>query len=223
MYQLPDLHDLAPQWALKLKHSTPLDPIQAHLNHLSQDQTIYPPQDPVFRALQLTPPEAVRVVLIGQDPYHGPNQANGLAFSVNPGQTLPPSLRNIFKELQSDLGGDLRQDGDLSDWASQGVLLLNQVLTVAQGQANSHQAIGWQAWTQDLVRVVNDFDQSVIFLLWGKKAQTLLPLIDQTKHQVIQSAHPSPLSAYRGFFGSRPFSQINQQLKASGEEPLAWG
>ena len=146
-----------------------------------------------------------------------------MAFSVNPGQTLPPSLRNIFKELQSDLGGDLRQDGDLSDWASQGVLLLNQVLTVAQGQANSHQAIGWQAWTQDLVRVVNDFDRALIFLLWGKKAQALIPLIDQTKHQVIQSAHPSPLSAYRGFLGSRPFSQINQQLKASGEEPLAWG
>ena len=223
MYQLPNLQDLAPQWALKLAHSTPLETIQAHLTHLSQDQTIYPPQDQVFRALQLTPPEAVRVVLIGQDPYHGPNQANGLAFSVNPGQALPPSLRNIFKELQSDLGGDLRQNGDLSDWASQGVLLLNQVLTVAQGQANSHQAIGWQAWTQDLVRVVNDFDQSVIFLLWGKKAQALLPLIDQTRHKVIQSAHPSPLSAYRGFFGSRPFSQINQQLKASGEEPLAWG
>lgn len=222
MYPLPQLSQVAPQWAAQLDETTYLPAIQDQLDRLSVHSTIYPPPEQVFRALELTPYDQVRVVIMGQDPYHGPNQANGLAFSVNRDQPLPPSLRNIFKELQDDLGGPLRSQGDLSDWAQQGVLLLNQVLTVSQGQANSHQAIGWQTWTKELLQRINAKDQPVIFVLWGKKSQALKPFIDPSKHHILQAPHPSPLSSYRGFFGSKPFSQINDYLKASGREPLAW-
>ncbi len=187
-----------------------------------QHHTIYPPEEDTFAALALTPYEQVRVLLLGQDPYHGAHQAHGLCFSVQPGVKPPPSLVNIFKELRDDLGCTIPNHGSLVKWAQQGVLLLNAVLTVRAGQANSHKKKGWEQFTDAVIEAVHAKTEPVIFVLWGSYAQKKTPLIEHQKHSVIQSAHPSPLSARQGFFGSRPFSRINQLLRDSGMPPIDW-
>ena len=186
--------------------------------------TVYPPAEQVFSAFALTPPEAVRVVILGQDPYHEPGQANGLAFSVAEGVKLPPSLRNIYQERHSDVGVPMSQNGDLTHWAKQGVFLINSVLTVEQGKANSHKDLGWLAFTDAVVAAIAGLPQPVAFLLWGAQAQkkAAAALDSPYPRLVLQSPHPSPLSAYRGFFGSRPFSHVNAFLKGHGEEEISW-
>lgn len=184
-----------------------------------ENKTIFPEWDNVLNALKYTAYDDVKVVILGQDPYHGKGQAQGLSFSVQPGIPLPPSLRNMYKELQSDIGCT-RPNGDLSSWAEQGVLLLNTVLTVEEGNAHSHKGWGWETFTDAVIRAVSDKEESVIFVLWGRPAQTKKALIDTEKHVIIESVHPSPLSASRGFFGSRPYSQINDKLVEWGREPI---
>lgn len=186
--------------------------------------TVFPPEAATFRALELTAPEQVKVVILGQDPYHDAGQAQGLAFSVPEGVKLPPSLKNIFRELADDLQWDaLPERGDLSGWAEQGVLLLNTVLTVRAHEANSHRRLGWEEFTDAVIRAVNALPRKVVFLLWGAPAQKKKALIDTRRHAVLESAHPSPLSAYRGFFGSRVFSRANAILNAAGENAVDWG
>jgi len=183
---------------------------------------IYPPGEDVFNALRYTPLEQVRVVIIGQDPYHDENQAHGLAFSVRPGVTPPPSLINIYKELQSDLQFRIPNHGCLIPWAEQGVLLLNAVLTVRAHQANSHQGKGWESFTDAVLRAVNAKTSRVVFLLWGSYAQRKAEWIDANRHTVLKAPHPSPLSAARGFFGCRHFSKANAALQAAGLSPINW-
>ena len=187
-------------------------------------QTVFPPREDLFNAFALTPPEAVRVVILGQDPYHEPGQAHGLAFSVRRGVKLPPSLRNIYQELESDVGIAPAKDGDLTAWARQGVLLLNTVLTVESGRANSHKNFGWQRFTDAVLAACAALPQPVAFVLWGGQAQKKAPLLEggAAPRLILQSAHPSPLSSYRGFFGSRPFSQINAFLCENGEAEIDW-
>ena len=184
--------------------------------------TVYPPPDDVFAALHLTPYADTRVVILGQDPYHGPQQAQGLCFSVRPGVRIPPSLANIHKELHDDLGLPIPNHGNLEAWARHGVLLLNTTLTVRAGQAASHQKRGWETFTDHVIEVVNDKPDPVVFMLWGNSARRKRSLIDTTRHAVIESAHPSPLSAHNGFFGSKPFSRANAELVAAGREPIEW-
>lgn len=187
-------------------------------------QAVYPPRECLFRALERTEPGAVRAVILGQDPYHEPGQAMGLSFSVPKGTRLPPSLRNIYKELRADLGIDRGQNGDLTDWADQGVLLLNAVLTVRAGQALSHEKVGWQGFTDEIIRAVGSLDQPIAFVLWGNYARSKRGLIAENGPRlIVESAHPSPLSASRGFFGSRPFSRVNEFLQKSGEKEICWG
>ena len=187
-----------------------------------QHHTIYPAADHVFAALQLTPFEQVRVVILGQDPYHDVGQAHGLAFSVLPGVKLPASLRNIFKELKDDLGCPKPAHGCLTPWAKQGVLLLNTVLTVRAHEANSHRGHGWETFTDAVIQALSNRTDPMIFVLWGKPAQTKTKLVDASKHVVLQAAHPSPLSAHAGFFGSKPFSRINQTLQSQGQPSIDW-
>ena len=184
--------------------------------------TIYPAGANIFRALDLCPPDKVKVVIIGQDPYHGEGQANGLCFSVNEGVQFPPSLRNIFKEIQSDLGKPLPANGDLTRWANQGVLLLNATLTVQAHQAGSHQRRGWETFTDAAIRILAEEREHIVFILWGAYAQKKGAFIDRNKHLVLTSAHPSPLSAYNGFFGNRHFSRANEYLSAHGVAPIEW-
>lgn len=184
--------------------------------------TILPPRTEIFHALELTPFRRVRVLILGQDPYPTPGHAHGLAFSVRPGVKPPASLRNIFKELQSDLGCRIPNNGSLVPWAEQGVLLLNVVLTVRAGDANSHRARGWETFTDAIIRRVNNKKTPVIFVLWGGPAQKKLQLIELARHTLVRGAHPSPLSAKRGFFGSRPFSRINAALERTGGPPIDW-
>ena len=186
--------------------------------------TVYPPSDQIFSAFSLTPPQQVRVVILGQDPYHEPGQAHGLAFSVQPGIKPPPSLVNIYKERESDVGVPPSSSGDLTHWAKQGVFLLNAVLTVEQGKANSHKDFGWQDFTDQVVAAIAELPQPVAFVLWGAQAQKKAKAAANSPYPrlVIQSPHPSPLSSYRGFFGSRPFSQINDFLKAHGQPEIQW-
>lgn len=215
-----------PDWA-KLLSST-LD--NKNFKQLSQfvedryhsDTPIYPPKALIFNALELTPPESVKVVILGQDPYHGPDQAHGLAFSVTDNTTIPPSLRNIFKELEADLELPPLSHGDLTEWAKQGVLLLNTVLTVEHKQAHSHKNKGWEQVTDNIISALNQVNQTIIFLLWGSHAQKKQALIDQSKHIILKAPHPSPLSAHRGFFGCGHFSKTNQLLKANGHSPINW-
>ncbi len=181
----------------------------------------FPPKNQIFRALELTPFEEVKVVIIGQDPYHNDGQANGLCFSVSEKVQAPPSLQNIFKELKEDLGID-RKSKELDDWAKQGVLLLNATLTVQAHAANSHQNLGWQTFTDYVIDQISQKREGVVFVLWGSFAQKKLQLIDQKKHFIIKSPHPSPLSSYRGFFGSKPFSKINNYLVSKGQAPISW-
>ena len=186
--------------------------------------TVYPPRQSLFAAFRLTPPERVRAVILGQDPYHEPGQANGLAFSVADGVRLPPSLRNIFEELRTDCGVTLRASGDLTPWAEQGVFLLNTVLSVRAHAANSHKDFGWQSFTDAVIAALAELPQPVAFVLWGAQAQKKAALVEKSPYPrlVLQSPHPSPLSAYRGFFGSRPFSQINAFLVSYGFSPVDW-
>jgi uracil-DNA glycosylase len=184
---------------------------------------IFPPLDQIFTAFQRCSFTQTKVVIIGQDPYHGLGQAQGLSFSVPPSFPLPPSLRNIYKELYEDLK-IFRLNGDLRSWADQGVLLLNAVLTVRSGEANSHSKQGWEEFTQEVIRTLNDEKQNVVFVFWGSYAQKLSKLIDPQRHYIIVAAHPSPLSANRGgFFGTKPFSKINDYLVGSGQSPIEWG
>jgi uracil-DNA glycosylase len=183
---------------------------------------VHPPHDDVFAALHLTPLSEVRAVILGQDPYHGPGQAHGLAFSVRPGVTIQPSLRNIFAERQSDLGLPPPEHGCLDRWARDGVLLLNTTLTVRNGSAGSHQGRGWETFTDQVIRVVSSGPEPVVFILWGASARKKAALVDRSRHTVVQSAHPSPLSASGGFFGSKPFSAANDSLVAAGRAPLSW-
>ena len=188
-----------------------------------QSAEVYPPAGREFFALEATPPEAVRVVILGQDPYHEPQQALGLAFAVARGVALPPSLRNIYAELQTDTGLTPPDHGDLTAWAKQGVLLLNTVLTVERGQANSHAKWGWQRFTDAVIRATNCLPQPIVFVLWGAQAQKKAALLQtQAPRLVLNAPHPSPLSSYRGFFGSRPFSKSNEFLTAHGEAAIDW-
>jgi uracil-DNA glycosylase len=195
-----------------------------------QRATVYPAPKNVFRAFDETPFDTVKVVILGQDPYHGPNQANGLCFAVNPEVKAPPSLQNIFKELESDLGSTsspqaarvINHDPDLIRWAKQGVLLLNATLTVSERSPGSHQGKGWERFTDAAIKKLNDEREHLVFILWGNYARTKGAHIDRTKHFVIESPHPSPFSAYNGFFGSKPFSQTNRYLEEQGETPIEW-
>lgn len=186
------------------------------------EHTVYPEPNDIYNALHYTSYENVKVVILGQDPYHGPGQAHGLSFSVQPGVNPPPSLKNIFIELQNDIGADIPNHGSLVSWAKQGVLPLNTVLTVRRGQANSHKGKGWEQLTDSIIDVLNKRDKPVVFILWGRHAQMKKERIDTSKHFIIQSPHPSPFSARNGFFGSRPFSRANQYLEQIGDEPIDW-
>lgn len=186
------------------------------------EKTIYPPEHLIFRAFDACPFDQVKVVLLGQDPYHGPGQANGLCFSVNSGVRPPPSLNNIFKEIESDLLHPISRDVDLSRWAKQGVLLLNATLTVRAAQAASHQNKGWETFTDATIKILAEKKPNIVFLLWGAYARRKGKTIDRTKHLVLESAHPSPLSAHNGFFGSKQFSQTNSYLKTHGLTPIEW-
>lgn len=186
-------------------------------------RVIYPPADDIFNALHLTPLSEVKVLVLGQDPYHNEHQAHGLSFSVLPEQKeLPPSLQNIYKELQDDLGCYIPDNGYLEKWAKQGVLLLNTVLTVRAHQANSHQGKGWEKFTDAIIQAVNAQDRPIVYMLWGRPAQSKIPMLTNPKHLILKAPHPSPLSAYRGFFGCKHFSQANEFLKKNGAMPIDW-
>lgn len=185
-------------------------------------KTIYPPKNEVFTALRLTPLDQVKVVILGQDPYHGPNQAHGLAFSVNPQCPLPPSLKNIYKELEDEYQTPISRSGDLRDWARQGVLLLNPIMSVEAGRPLSHQNKGWETFTNEILKKLNEENRPIVFILWGNKARSAKRLLNNPNHLVLESAHPSPLSASRGFFGSNCFQKANAFLEAHGVQPIDW-
>lgn len=184
--------------------------------------TIFPKRENIFTALNLTPYSKVKVVILGQDPYHGPNQSHGLSFSVNPGVKIPPSLRNMFKELNSDIGCFIPNNGYLKKWADQGVLLLNTVLTVRSGEANSHKNKGWELFTDEIITLLNKKDEPIVFILWGNPSIKKSSLITNTNHLILTSVHPSPLSASRGFFGSKPFSKANNFLESMNYPIIDW-
>ncbi|WLR91887.1 uracil-DNA glycosylase [Shinella zoogloeoides] len=197
--------------------------LKAFLLEQKQDgRRIFPKGAEYFRALDLTPLDEVRVVILGQDPYHGEGQAHGLCFSVQPGVRIPPSLVNIYKEMQEDLGIPPARHGFLEHWAKQGVLLLNSVLTVEMGRAASHQGKGWERFTDAVIRAVNEQEKPVVFILWGSYAQKKASFVDRNRHLVLRSPHPSPLSAHNGFFGTRPFSKANEFLEKHGRKPIDW-
>ncbi len=197
-------------------------PLQQFVKEERKKYTIFPPDKEVFAALHLTPYEKVSVLILGQDPYHEVGQAHGLCFSVQSDVAIPPSLQNIYKELHDDLGCRIPNNGCLTPWSEQGVLLLNAVLTVRAHQANSHQGKGWENFTDAIIRAVNDKPERVVFVLWGAYARKKAPLVNTARHVIIQSAHPSPLSAASGFFGSRPFSKINAALREAGKPEIDW-
>ncbi|MHA7138299.1 uracil-DNA glycosylase [Rossellomorea arthrocnemi] len=187
-----------------------------------ETNTTYPSMHDIFNAFHYTAYEDVKVVLLGQDPYHGPNQAEGLSFSVKKGLKIPPSLRNMYKELQEDIGCPTPAHGSLVKWAKQGVLLLNTVLTVQDGKANSHRGKGWEQFTDHVISILNEREEPMVFILWGKPAQSKQALIDSSKHFIVTAPHPSPLSAHRGFFGSKPYSQTNEFLRKQGINEIDW-
>ena len=197
--------------------------LQQFIAHERLVSTVFPPAQDVYAALELTPFESTKVVVLGQDPYHGLGQAHGLSFSVRGNTPIPPSLRNIFQELFTDVAIQREQDGDLTGWARQGVLLLNTTLTVREGEPGSHKNRGWEHITDTVMSALNEKPTRVVFVLWGAHARNKKTLITQAHHVVIESAHPSPLSAHRGFFGSKPFSQINSALEEAGLSPIEWG
>ncbi len=192
------------------------------INDEYSKKTIYPPKDYVFNALKLTTYQNTKVVIVGQDPYHGENEAHGLSFSVQEGIKVPPSLKNIYKELETDLGIPPRNSGDLTGWAKQGVLLLNAVLTVVKDTPASHRNLGWERLTDYIIKVLNEKDEPIVFILWGNFAKEKKALISNPKHLVLTSAHPSPFSANYGFFGSKPFSKTNEFLIQNSEKPIDW-
>ncbi|TFD92885.1 uracil-DNA glycosylase [Jeotgalibacillus sp. R-1-5s-1] len=196
--------------------------LRAFLKKEYGSETIFPPMNHIFEAFQRTPFHKVKVVILGQDPYHGQGQAHGLSFSVKKGVRIPPSLQNIYKELEEDLGIQPPPHGDLTKWAEEGVLLLNTVLTVREGQAHSHRNQGWERITDKAIELLGERDEPMVFILWGKPAQQKEGLINEMKHCVIKAPHPSPLSAHRGFFGSRPFSKANEFLKENDIETVDW-
>jgi uracil-DNA glycosylase len=196
--------------------------LAAFVTQERNERTVYPPHREVFNAFKHTPYQSVKVLLLGQDPYHGPGQAHGLCFSVLPGVRPPPSLNNMFKELQDDLGIDPPDHGYLARWAEQGVMMLNAVLTVRRGQAASHQGKGWERFTDTVIRRLSQRPEPVVFVLWGGFARKKAKLIERDQNPIVESAHPSPLSAQNGFFGSRPYSRINEALRAQGDEPIDW-
>lgn len=185
-------------------------------------RTVFPPHEEVFAALHLTPYASTRVMILGQDPYHGPRQAHGLCFSVRRGVQVPPSLANIHRELHDDVGVAIPDHGNLEAWARQGVLLLNATLTVRAGQAGSHQGKGWETFTDEVIKSVNAKDDHVVFILWGGYARRKKALIDRSRHTIVESPHPSPLSAHKGFFGTKPFSRTNEALREHGQQPVDW-
>ena len=217
---------LEPSWKAVLEDEFAKDYMQSLRHFLRQEKRrgkiIYPSGSDYFRAMNLTPFDQVKVVILGQDPYHGPGQAHGLSFSVPPNVAIPPSLVNMYKELASDLGITAAGHGFLEHWAKQGVLLLNSVLTVEHRQAASHQGRGWEIFTDRIVAQLNERREHIVFMLWGSYAQKKGRIIDTSRHLVLQSAHPSPLSAYRGFFGSKPFSRANDYLTGHGLSPVQW-
>lgn len=204
-----------------IKNSEYFKNLWQRVKHEYTTTRCFPPKEQIFRALELTPFDEVRVVIIGQDPYHGDFQANGLCFSVSDQVKAPPSLQNIFKELKDDLG-IVKSTNELDSWARQGVLLLNATLTVQAYAANSHKDLGWEKFTDFIIQEISAQKENVVFVLWGSFAQKKASLIDSAKHFIIQSAHPSPLSVYRGFFGSKPFSKINNYLISKGLDPISW-
>lgn len=220
--QLP----LHPLWKDKLQqelNSPYMDKLEAFITQeKAQGKTIFPKESEYFQALNDTPPNNVKIVILGQDPYHGENQAHGLCFSVSEQSPLPPSLKNIYKELKSDLDLSTPSTGNLRSWAKQGVLLLNDVLTVERSNAGSHQKQGWEKFTDRIIKTVNDQDTPTVFLLWGAHAQKKANFIDTDKHYVLKAPHPSPLSAYRGFLGCKHFSKANDFLKHNGSTPIDW-
>ncbi|MCY9662056.1 uracil-DNA glycosylase [Paenibacillus chondroitinus] len=219
------MFDLTNDWAKVVGSEFEEPYFQALCDFLNEEYrvtTIYPEQNEVLNALQLTSYEATKVVILGQDPYHGRGQAHGLSFSVKPGITPPPSLQNMYKELQSDLGCFIPNNGYLVNWAKQGVLLLNTVLTVREDTPNSHKGKGWERFTDKVIEALNSREQPVIFVLWGSHAQAKERLIHTNRHFILKSVHPSPLSSYRGFFGSKPFSQVNKLLKELGSQEINW-
>ena len=217
---------LEESWRIRLASELKLDylaNLKTFLNAQSeQGCEIYPAKENVFLAMEAVPFDQVKVVILGQDPYHGPDQAHGLSFSVPEGIKLPPSLRNIYKELYNDLGFEPPCSGDLSAWARQGVLLLNSVLTVERGRAGAHQGKGWETFTSKIIEILNEEREGLVFILWGAYAHKKGALIDRNKHCVLSSAHPSPLSAYRGFLGSSPFSKANDYFVANNVKPIEW-
>lgn len=217
---------LHPSWQAMLGDELHKPYMEALRTFLKQEKAtgkiIYPPSPLIFNAFNHTPFEQVRVVIIGQDPYHGPSQAHGLSFSVPKGIALPPSLQNIFKEISTDLNVKMTGSGDLTPWADQGVLLLNATLTVEQSQAGSHQNKGWERFTDAVITALNQHREGLVFVLWGSYAQKKGNMIDAHRHLILKSVHPSPLSAYRGFFGNHQFSKINQYLTQRGQTPINW-
>ena len=211
------------EWKVLLKDEFEKDYFKNIVEFLHREKregkTIYPPGSQIFNAFELTPPSKVKVVILGQDPYHGPRQAHGLSFSVPDGVTPPPSLKNIYKELKTDLGIDAPEHGCLEEWAKSGVLLLNSVLTVREGQAGSHRNKGWEILTDKIISLLNESEKPISFILWGAYARSKASLITNSRHLILEAAHPSPLSAYNGFFGSRPFSKTNAFL---GSRAVDW-
>ncbi len=208
---------LAAEW-----HKTYYKDLIFFLSQEDEKHAVFPSKSDRFNAFNKTPFEKVKVVILGQDPYHGPNQAHGLSFSVRQAQPLPPSLKNIYRELVSDMGCKMPKGGDLTSWAEQGVFLLNTVLSVRASQAGSHQQKGWETFTDATITLLSEEKEHLVFILWGRPAQSKECLIDAGKHLILKAPHPSPLSAYRGFFGSKPFSRTNDYLRANGITPIDW-
>ena len=214
-----------PVWLKVLEDEFKQDYFKKMENELTEaydTETVYPKKEEIFTALNLTPFDKVKVVIIGQDPYHGPNQAHGLSFSVKAGVKVPPSLVNIYKELESDMGMTIPKDGNLEAWAREGVLMLNNQLTVVAGKPMSHKNIGWDKFTSKIIELLNSKRENLVFILWGAPAQKKAKVVDQKRHHVIHSVHPSPLSVYRGFYGSKPFSQANSFLQSHKIKPVNW-
>lgn len=216
---------LPKNWNLLLEKETKKNYFKELTNFLNEEyktQTIFPEKKNLFTAFEATPFDKVQVVILGQDPYHGENQAHGLSFSVLPGEKIPPSLKNMYKELESDLNIPVPNTGYLLPWAEQGIFLLNTVLTVRKGIAHSHKGKGWEIFTDAVIECLNQREDPIIFVLWGKPASQKKKMIDTSKHFIIEAPHPSPLSSYRGFFGSKPYSTINQLLKNQDKAPINW-
>lgn len=221
------MHVIEPSWEKVLTHELSKPYFKeltawVHTAYSQRDYVVYPPRELIFNALTLCPFEMVKVVILGQDPYHGRGQAHGLAFSVTEQTPIPPSLRNIYVEIQRDVGTPIPTSGDLTRLARQGVLLLNTTLTVSAGTAGSHQGMGWETFTDAIIRTISDNKSHVVFLLWGKRAQAKRGLIDSTKHYILTAPHPSPLSAYTGFLGCGHFSKTNQYLTQTHQTPIVW-